>query len=99
MLAFKHNAGSFGTPRTLVSDAETSGGPISLHNAIGVRSSLFENFLQDGLHTLPDPGFHIPFHGVLEFLLRGQVSPPHLNPQTFRCYRRRIARSTPVPSR
>ena len=31
----------------------------------------FENFLQDGLHTLPDPGFHIPFHGVLEFLLRG----------------------------
>src|SRR5215213_1301218 len=34
MFAFKHNAGSFGTPRTLVSDAQTSGGPISLHTAI-----------------------------------------------------------------
>ena len=34
MLAYKHNAGSFGTPRTLVSDTETSGAPISLHTAI-----------------------------------------------------------------
>src|SRR5215208_2597957 len=34
MLAFKHSAGSLDTPRTLVSDAETSGGPISLHTAI-----------------------------------------------------------------
>ncbi len=34
MLAFKHNAGGYGTPGTLASNAETSGGPISLHTAI-----------------------------------------------------------------
>jgi hypothetical protein len=39
MLAFKHNAGSFGTPRTLASDAQTTGGPISLHTAIGTSDS------------------------------------------------------------
>jgi hypothetical protein len=38
MLAFKHSAASFDTPRMLVSDAETSGGPISLHTAMGKRS-------------------------------------------------------------
>jgi len=37
MLAFKHNAVGFGTPRTPDSDAETSGGPTSLHTAIGVE--------------------------------------------------------------
>src|SRR5215212_5718351 len=35
MLAFKHNAGCCGTPGTPGSDAETSGGPVSLHTAIG----------------------------------------------------------------
>ena len=35
MLAFKHNPGSFGTPHTLASEAQTTGGPISLHTAIG----------------------------------------------------------------
>src|ERR671933_2634280 len=37
MLAFKHNPGSFGTPRTLASEAQTTGAPISLHSAIGSR--------------------------------------------------------------
>lgn len=36
MLAFKHNAGGYGTPGTPAFDAETSGGPISLHTAIAV---------------------------------------------------------------
>src|SRR5215211_7361898 len=39
-LAFKHNAGGFGTPRTLDSDAESSGGPISLHTAIGASKGI-----------------------------------------------------------
>src|SRR5215212_3337346 len=37
MLAFKHNAGCCGTPGTPGSDAETSGGPVSLHTAIGAK--------------------------------------------------------------
>jgi hypothetical protein len=34
MLAFKHNVGGYGTPGTLASNAETSGGTISSHTAI-----------------------------------------------------------------
>jgi hypothetical protein len=42
MLAFKHNAEGFGALRTLASDAETSGGSISLHAAIGgIQGSSF----------------------------------------------------------
>src|SRR5215210_4252102 len=37
MLAFKHRAGGFGTLDTLTPDEKRSGGPISLHNAIGGR--------------------------------------------------------------
>jgi hypothetical protein len=46
MLAFEHDAGGFGTLGTLASDAETSGGSISLQTAI-----IDETMAQIGLYT------------------------------------------------
>jgi hypothetical protein len=48
---------------------------------------LLENLFKDGLHALADSGLYIQLHVMLELvLLRGQVSPFSLNPQTTRHY-------------
>jgi hypothetical protein len=45
--------------------------PVTGFQVLGHR--LFEHLLQYDLHTLPDASLHVPFHDLLEFLLRGQV--------------------------
>jgi hypothetical protein len=49
---------------------------------------LLEDLLEDGLDAFADPGLHVPFDGLLEFFLWGQVLTSSLNPQLTRHYPR-----------
>src|SRR5215208_4191499 len=47
---------------------------------------LLEDLLQNCLNAFPDPGLYVPFHVMLELVLRGQAPPSSLNPQLTRRY-------------
>ncbi len=47
---------------------------------------LLEDLLQYSLDAFPDPGLHVPFHGVFKLLLRGRAPTASFNSQTTRRY-------------
>jgi hypothetical protein len=69
----------------IVALAAPSGSELPVAGIQMIGQLLLEDLLQDGLHALADPGLHVALHVMLELvLLRGQVPPSSLNPQTTR---------------
>jgi len=44
---------------------------------------LLEDFLEDSLHALANPGLHVQLHVVVEFMFRGQVVSLLTQPTTY----------------